>query len=87
VHSVDDVDGIEHDAVLVVRVTDVGWTPLFGCVAAVVTDIGGLHSHAAIVAREFGVPCVVGTDRATLDLSDGVMVEVDGTRGTVSRVG
>jgi phosphohistidine swiveling domain-containing protein len=89
VHSADDLDDLDDlapDTVLVVRVTDVGWTPLFGCVAAVVTDVGGLHSHAAIVAREFGVPCVVGTERATLDLQDGVVVEVDGTRGTVTRV-
>ena len=89
VHSADDLDDLDDlapDTVLVVRVTDVGWTPLFGCVAAVVTDVGGLHSHAAIVAREFGVPCVVGTERATLDLRDGVVVEVDGTRGTVTRV-
>lgn len=87
VQTTDDIDDVEPGIVLVVRVTDVGWTPLFGCVAAVVTDIGGLHSHAAIVAREFGVPCVVGTDRATLDLRDGVVVEVDGTRGTVTVVG
>jgi nucleoside-diphosphate-sugar epimerase/phosphohistidine swiveling domain-containing protein len=85
--SPDDVDDIEPEAVLVVRVTDVGWTPVFGCVAAVVTDVGGLHSHAAIVAREFGVPCVVGTQRGTLDLRDGVVVEVDGARGTVTRIG
>jgi nucleoside-diphosphate-sugar epimerase/phosphohistidine swiveling domain-containing protein len=83
VHSCDEVDDIEPGAVLVVRVTDVGWTPLFGCVAAVVTDVGGLHSHAAIVAREFGIPCVVGTQHATLSLADGVVVEVDGTNGTV----
>ncbi|MGV0643947.1 NAD-dependent epimerase/dehydratase family protein [Mycolicibacterium sp. XJ2546] len=83
VHSRDEVDDIEPNTVLVVRVTDVGWTPLFGCVAAVVTEVGGLHSHAAIVAREFGIPCVVGTQHATLLLSDGVVVEVDGTNGTV----
>lgn len=89
VHSADDLDDLDDlapDTVLVVRVTDVGWTPLFGCVAAVVTDVGGLHSHAAIVAREFGVPCVVGTERATLDLQDGVVVDVDGARGTVTIV-
>jgi phosphoenolpyruvate synthase/pyruvate phosphate dikinase len=85
-HSPDDIDEIQPDSVLVVRVTDVGWTPMFGCVAAVVTDVGGLHSHAAIVAREFGIPCVVGTNRATLDLPDGGFVEVDGTRGTVKLV-
>ncbi|MEO7005548.1 MAG: NAD-dependent epimerase/dehydratase family protein [Terrimesophilobacter sp.] len=87
VHAADEIDDIGPDTVLVLHVTDVGWTPLFGCVAAVVTDVGGLHSHAAIVAREFGVPCVVGTQRATLDLEDGTVVEVDGTRGTVTTVG
>lgn len=88
VHSSDDVDvdDVEPDAVLVAHVTDVGWTPLFGCVAAVVTDVGGLHSHAAIVAREFGVPCVVGTNRATLDLANGDIVEIDGTRGLVTQL-
>jgi phosphohistidine swiveling domain-containing protein len=86
VHTPDDIDDIEPDSVLIARVTDVGWTPTFGCVAAVVTDIGGLHSHAAIVAREFGIPCVVGTNRATLDLPNGRVVEVDGTRGTVTLV-
>jgi phosphohistidine swiveling domain-containing protein len=86
VHAPDDIDDIEPDTVLAVHVTDVGWTPLFGCVAAVVTDVGGLHSHAAIVAREFGIPCVVGTDRATLDLENGRIVEVDGTCGTVTSV-
>jgi nucleoside-diphosphate-sugar epimerase/phosphohistidine swiveling domain-containing protein len=84
--SPEDIDDIEPESVLVVRVTDVGWTPLFGCVAAVVTDVGGLHSHAAIVAREFGIPCVAGANRATLDLDDGRIVEVDGTRGTVTPV-
>ncbi|KUI29260.1 hypothetical protein AU194_20510 [Mycobacterium sp. GA-2829] len=87
VHSSTEIDDVDPDVVLVVHVTDVGWTPIFGCVAAVVTDIGGLHSHAAIVAREFGVPCVVGTNRATLDLENGTIVEVDGTRGTVTPVG
>ena len=86
VHSPDDIDDIEPDSVLIARVTDVGWTPMFSCVAAVVTDVGGLHSHAAIVAREFGVPCVVGTACATLNLKNGCIVEVDGTRGTVTLV-
>ncbi len=79
-------DDIEPGDVLVTKVTDVGWTALFGGASAVVTDVGGLHSHAAIVAREFGVPCVVGTERAMLDLSDGQVVEVDGGRGTVTPV-
>ncbi|SBS79140.1 conserved hypothetical protein [uncultured Mycobacterium sp.] len=80
----DSDDDLEPGEVFVTHVTDVGWTALFGGACAVVTDIGGLHSHAAIVAREFGIPCVVGTDRATLDLTDGQLVEVDGTKGTVT---
>jgi nucleoside-diphosphate-sugar epimerase/phosphohistidine swiveling domain-containing protein len=86
VHSSDDIDDVEPDSVLVARVTDVGWTALFACVTAVVTDVGGLHSHAAIVAREFGIPCVVATNCATTTLPNGCIVEVDGTRGTVTPV-
>jgi len=69
--------------VLVARLTDTGWTPLFGYAAAVVTDMGGQISHAAVVAREFGIPCVVQTNVATLRLRNGQTVEVDGAAGTV----
>jgi phosphoenolpyruvate-protein kinase (PTS system EI component) len=50
------------------------------------TDVGGLHSHAAIVTREFGIPCVVATKAGTIDIREGEMIEVDGTRGTVTLV-
>lgn len=76
-------DPMESGDVMVVRVTDVGWTPLFALAAAVVTDIGGSLSHAAIVAREMGIPCVLGTEHATSTLWDGQPVEVDGGAGTV----
>jgi phosphohistidine swiveling domain-containing protein len=69
--------------VLVARTTDTGWTPLFACAAAVVTDVGAMFSHQAVVAREFGIPCVVSTDDATVRLRDGQVVEVDGAAGTV----
>ena len=52
---------------------------------AIVTDVGGLTSHAAIVSRELGLPCVVGAGTATTDLVDGEIVTVDGSSGTVSR--
>ncbi len=77
-------DDLEPGAVLVTHVTDVGWTALFESAAAIVTDVGGLHSHAAVVAREFGIPCVVATDRATRVLKDGQHVVVDGDAGTVT---
>jgi phosphohistidine swiveling domain-containing protein len=69
--------------VLVTTVTNVGWTPLFPRAAAVVTDVGAPLSHAAIVARELGIPAVVGCGNATMRLSTGDLVRVDGTAGTV----
>jgi nucleoside-diphosphate-sugar epimerase/phosphohistidine swiveling domain-containing protein len=76
-------DELEAGDILVANVTDTGWTPFFGCAAAVVTNIGGTMSHAAIVAREFGIPAVVNTLVATRQLRDGQLVEVDGSSGTV----
>jgi hypothetical protein len=61
----------------------VGWTPLFPRAAAVITDIGAPLSHAAIVARELGIPAVVGTGNATTRLHTGDRVRVDGEQGTV----
>lgn len=76
-------DDFEPGEVLVANVTDTGWTPFFGCAAAVVTNVGGMMSHAAIVAREFGIPAVVNTVTATQRLKDGQLVEVDGSAGTI----
>jgi pyruvate,water dikinase len=61
----------------------VGWAPLFLSAAAVVAELGGPLSHAAIIAREYGVPAVVNVARATRALRTGDVVEVDGTAGTV----
>lgn len=79
-------DDIEPGEVLVARATDTGWTPFFGVAGAIVTEIGGMMSHASIVAREFGVPAVVGVDGALGVLRDGQVVEVDGGAGTVTIV-
>jgi rifampicin phosphotransferase len=69
--------------VLVTMVTNVGWTPLFPRASAIVTDIGAPLSHAAIVARELGIPAVVGCGNATMRLHTGDWVRVDGKQGTV----
>jgi rifampicin phosphotransferase len=69
--------------VLVTTITNVGWTPLFPRAAAVITDVGAPLSHAAIVARELGIPAVVGCGNATMRLRTGDRVRVDGTAGTV----
>ena len=64
--------------------TNPDWVPLLRRAAALVTDGGGMTCHAAIVSRELGVPCVVGTRNATRCLRDGMLVTVDGARGTVT---
>ncbi len=73
--------------VLVARATDPGWTPLFLIAAAAVVERGGMLSHAAIVAREVGIPLVVDLALATRALRDGDRVRVDGDTGLVNLVG
>jgi phosphohistidine swiveling domain-containing protein len=69
--------------ILVTVTTNVGWTPLFSRAAAIVTDVGAPFSHAAIVARELGIPAVVGCGNATMNLHSGDRVRVNGGQGTV----
>lgn len=80
---VEDGDQIQPGEILVTTSTNVGWTPLFPRLAAIVTDIGAPLSHAAIVARELGIPAVVGCGNATMLLKTGDHVRVDGGKGTV----
>ncbi len=76
-------DQLQPGEILVTAMTNVGWTPLFPRAAAVVTDVGAPLSHAAIVARELGIPAVVGCVAATTRLRTGDRVRVDGGQGTV----
>ncbi len=69
--------------ILVARATDPGWTPLFINAAGIILEIGGALQHGAVVAREYGIPCVSGLDGATSLLKDGQFVEVDGSNGSV----
>jgi pyruvate,water dikinase len=70
--------------VLVAAITTPAWTPLFVRAAGIVTDIGGPLSHGSIVAREYGIPAVLGTGSATRRIRSGQIVTVDGTAGTVT---
>lgn len=70
--------------ILVANTTTPAWTPLFSMAAAVVTDIGGPLSHGSIVAREFGIPAVMGTGIATKRIQSGQTITVDGNEGTVT---
>jgi len=69
--------------VLVARATDPGWTPLFLNAGAIVLEVGGMLQHGALVAREYGKPCVAGIENATSILRDGQAVEIDGSNGVV----
>jgi len=83
IHSPDESDQLQPGEILVTITTNVGWTPLFPRLAAVVTDVGAPLSHAAIVARELGIPAVVGCFNATSVLKTGDNIRVDGGRGIV----
>ncbi len=87
VRSVQEISKLQPGDILVCQVTNPTWTPVFQKIAAAVSDIGGSMSHAAIVAREFGLPAVVGTGSATTRIRDGQRIRVDGGRGIVTLLG
>ncbi len=81
-----DASRLQSGDILVASMTSPPWTPLFVTAGGIVTDRGGVLSHAAIVAREYGVPAVVGTGSATTQIQDGQTIEVDGDAGVVRLV-
>ena len=78
-----DPRGIEPDEILVAPITDPAWTPLFLAAAAVVVDVGAQQSHAAIVARELGIPAIVSVTGASSTIPDGTWLTVDANTGEV----
>jgi phosphohistidine swiveling domain-containing protein len=86
IRDLSEADRLQSGDVLVCETTSAPWTPLFAIAGAVVTDSGGILSHSAICAREYGIPCVVGTSIATRQIPDGAMISVDGVAGTVEIV-
>lgn len=82
--SGDQIGDLRQGEILVAQITAPSWAPVFNKIAAVVTDIGGMMSHAAIVCREYGLPAVTGTGFATTKLKTGQRVRVDGGAGTVT---
>jgi pyruvate,water dikinase len=79
----DEAQLLERDEILVCPATDPNWAPLFGMASALVTDTGGSLCHAAVLAREYHLPAVVGTHTATAQLQTGQRVEVDGLSGRI----
>ena len=84
VKSVGQIADVRDGEILVCGSTSPAWAPIFSKIRATVTDVGGVMSHAAIVAREYGMPAVVGTGRATAAIRTGQTIRVDGSEGTVT---
>jgi pyruvate,water dikinase len=84
VRSVNQIGEVRDGEILVCGSTSPAWAPIFSRISATVTDIGGVMSHTAIVCREYGLPAVVGTGRATAQIKTGQRIRVDGTAGTVT---
>ena len=80
--NMEDVD-IEDGDILVTSFTDPSWTPLFVSIKGLVTEVGGLMTHGAVIAREYGVPAVVGVENATRLIKDGQRIRLNGTDGYV----
>ncbi|KAL4221920.1 hypothetical protein ACF0H5_017972 [Mactra antiquata] len=86
VKSLDDADQIKRGDILIVSYTDVGWSPYFPLIAGLVTEMGGLLSHGAVVAREYGLPCIVNVHNVTNLFSTGDYILLDGTAGAIHRL-
>lgn len=74
---------LEEGDILVTLFTDPSWTPLFVSIKGLITEVGGLMTHGAVIAREYGLPAVVGVENATRLIQDGQRIRVHGTEGYV----
>lgn len=83
IHGPGEFEQMKPGDILVAKITTPAWTPLFALAAGVVTDVGGPLSHSSIVAREYGIPAVLGTGDATRRIRSGQQVTVDGDSGLV----
>ena len=86
IKTLDDVSKIQAGDVMICKYTDVGWSPYFPMISGLVTEIGGLVSHGAVVARECGIPSIVNTAKATVMIRTGDRVVLDAIAGIVSKL-
>jgi len=86
IHSLADAEQLREGEIMVASFTDIGWTPYFSIIAGLITEIGSPLSHGAVVAREYGIPAVVGAKGARKFLATGDMVKLDGNRGVVEKL-
>ncbi|MDZ7782155.1 MAG: PEP-utilizing enzyme [Halioglobus sp.] len=85
-HSLEDAAQLQAGEILVAPITDIGWTPYFSLIGGLVTDLGSAVSHGAVVAREYGLPCVVNSRQGTRVINTGDRIRVDGDSGRVEKL-
>jgi rifampicin phosphotransferase len=85
-HTLAEAAALQPGEILVTPITDIGWTPYFSLIGGLVTDLGSSVSHGAVIAREYGLPCVVNTREGTRFVKTGDRVRLDGDKGTVERI-
>jgi pyruvate,water dikinase len=86
IESLDDIERVKRDSILVTRFTDPGWSSVFPIVRGLVLERGGLLCHGAIIAREYGIPTITDVEDATQKIKDGQLLKIDGNSGTVKFV-
>ena len=87
IHSLDDAEQLQEGEIMVASFTDIGWTPYFSIIGGLITEIGSPLSHGAVVAREYGIPAVVGAKGAKKFFKDGDLILLDGNRGIIEKTG
>jgi phosphohistidine swiveling domain-containing protein len=85
-HTLIEAAELQPGEILVTPITDIGWTPYFSLIGGLVTDLGSAVSHGAVIAREYGLPCVVNTREGTRYFQSGDRIRLDGDKGTVEKL-
>ncbi|MCP4842490.1 MAG: pyruvate, water dikinase [Halieaceae bacterium] len=85
-HTLAEAAALLPGEILVTPITDIGWTPYFSLIGGLVTDLGSAVSHGAVIAREYGLPCVVNTREGTVYLQTGDRIRLDGDKGVVEKL-
>jgi len=86
IHTLDEADLLKEGEIMVTSFTDIGWTPYFSIISGLITEIGSPLSHGAVVAREYGIPAVVGAKGAKKFLKDGDLIRLNGDQGIIEKI-
>lgn len=83
IHSIEEIDKLQKNDILVTKYTDTGWSGKFALLSGLITEFGGVLCHGAIVAREYGIPCIASVTDATKKIKDGSLIKMDGETGEI----